>query len=209
MWLSIPWQNGLLDKLRIAMYKTKRKNNKNNWSWKTIIWEINKQNNIIIPYQTKMKPNSRVYWQQNNNKYMRSLKHQNGQEYNSKWSIHRWYPYAWQIGPFWQDTLDMCISSHDLKHTIFLIIGVLVVILGKVNLFVDICFICQQWKGVGNSPWKIMKGPFISYPKVYGANMGPTWGWQDPGGPYVDPRILLSGSIILWRWWRDGIGSNP
>ena len=26
--------------------------------------------------------------------------------------------------------------------------------------------------------------------KVYGANMGPTWGRQDPGGPYVGPMNL-------------------
>ena len=29
--------------------------------------------------------------------------------------------------------------------------------------------------------------------KVYGANMGPTWGRQDPGGPILAPWILLSG----------------
>ena len=23
--------------------------------------------------------------------------------------------------------------------------------------------------------------------KVHGANMGPIWGWQDPGGPHVGP----------------------
>ena len=28
-----------------------------------------------------------------------------------------------------------------------------------------------------------------NYPdsKVHGANMGPTWGLQDPGGPHIDP----------------------
>ena len=26
--------------------------------------------------------------------------------------------------------------------------------------------------------------------KVYGANMGPTWGQQDPGGPHVGPMNL-------------------
>ena len=26
--------------------------------------------------------------------------------------------------------------------------------------------------------------------KVHGANMGPTWGWQDPGGPHVGPMNL-------------------
>ena len=32
----------------------------------------------------------------------------------------------------------------------------------------------------------------IAYPdsKVYGANMRPTWGRQDPGGPYVGPMNL-------------------
>ena len=31
-----------------------------------------------------------------------------------------------------------------------------------------------------------------SYPdsKVDGANMGPIWGRQDPGGPYVGPMIF-------------------
>ena len=30
--------------------------------------------------------------------------------------------------------------------------------------------------------------------KVYGANMGPIWGRQDPGGPHVGPMNLLSGN---------------
>ena len=29
--------------------------------------------------------------------------------------------------------------------------------------------------------------------KVYGANMGPTWGWQDPGGPHVGPM-----NFVIW-----------
>ena len=29
--------------------------------------------------------------------------------------------------------------------------------------------------------------------KVHGANMGPTWGWQDPGGPHV-------GNVNLAIW---------
>ena len=34
-----------------------------------------------------------------------------------------------------------------------------------------------------------------NYPdsKVYGANMGPTWGRQDPGGPHVGPM-----NIVIW-----------
>ena len=32
--------------------------------------------------------------------------------------------------------------------------------------------------------------------KVYGANMGPIWGRQDPGGPYVDPKNLAIWGIM-------------
>ena len=32
--------------------------------------------------------------------------------------------------------------------------------------------------------------------KVYGANMGPTWGRQDPGGPHVGPINLAIFGII-------------
>ena len=37
----------------------------------------------------------------------------------------------------------------------------------------------------------------VRYPgsKVHGANMGPTCGRQDPGGPHVDPMKLLFGNI--------------
>ena len=31
--------------------------------------------------------------------------------------------------------------------------------------------------------------------KVHGANMGPVWGRQDPGGPHVGP--MLSGMIMV------------
>ena len=33
--------------------------------------------------------------------------------------------------------------------------------------------------------------------KVYGANMGPTWGRQDPGGPHVGPMNLAI-SLTIW-----------
>ena len=44
---------------------------------------------------------------------------------------------------------------------------------------------------------------FVTYPKsshlpdskVHGANMGPIWGRQDPGGPHVDPMIFA-----IWAW---------
>ena len=33
--------------------------------------------------------------------------------------------------------------------------------------------------------------------KVHGANMGPIWGQQNPGGPHVGPMTLLSGLLIV------------
>ena len=30
-------------------------------------------------------------------------------------------------------------------------------------------------------------------PKVHGANMGPIWGRQDPGGPHVGPM-----NLVIW-----------
>ena len=38
---------------------------------------------------------------------------------------------------------------------------------------------------------------YVPDSKVYGANMGPIWGRQDPGGPHVGPWNLLSGYVIL------------
>ena len=49
----------------------------------------------------------------------------------------------------------------------------------------------QQTKSVeqiiGSFNRKLMAMYIITYPdsKIYGANMGPIWGRQDPGGPHV------------------------
>ena len=37
--------------------------------------------------------------------------------------------------------------------------------------------------------------------KVHGANMGPIWGQQDPGGPHVAPWTLLSGIVFGPFMW--------
>ena len=37
--------------------------------------------------------------------------------------------------------------------------------------------------------------------KVHGTNMGPIWGWQDPGGPHVGPM-----NFVIWevsRFWSS------
>ena len=41
--------------------------------------------------------------------------------------------------------------------------------------------------------------------KVHGANMGPIWGWQDPGGPHVGPMNLVVWEAIVYilqMFWR-------
>ena len=42
------------------------------------------------------------------------------------------------------------------------------------------------------------------YSKVHGANMGPIWGRQDPGGPYVGPM-----NFAIWVFhWNKQLRSN-
>ena len=36
--------------------------------------------------------------------------------------------------------------------------------------------------------------------KVHGANMGPIWGRQDPGGPHVGPMNLAIRDNVVWVW---------
>ena len=38
--------------------------------------------------------------------------------------------------------------------------------------------------------------------KINGTNMGPTWGWQDPGGPHVDPM-----NFAIWDWMSSAFGT--
>ena len=42
--------------------------------------------------------------------------------------------------------------------------------------------------------------------KVHGANVGPTWGRQDPGGPHVGPMNFANWvfvGFIYYRWWSS------
>ena len=39
--------------------------------------------------------------------------------------------------------------------------------------------------------------------KVHGANMGPIWGRQDPGGPHVGPMNLGVWAAIKQSWGFD------
>ena len=38
----------------------------------------------------------------------------------------------------------------------------------------------------------------IADSKVHGANMGPIWGRQDPGGPHVGPMNLAIWDVVLY-----------
>ena len=94
------------------------------------------------------------------------------------------HAYPWQIGPFWQDTLNMFTCSQlalstcrprYLPH-------------GKINMW----YLCILWKHKGDYVTQhdpIPKAQINAIPdsKVHGANMGPIWGRQDPGGPHVGP----------------------
>ena len=35
--------------------------------------------------------------------------------------------------------------------------------------------------------------------KVHGANMGPIWGRQDPGGPHVDPMNFAIWVVLFYQ----------
>ena len=43
--------------------------------------------------------------------------------------------------------------------------------------------------------------------KVHGATMGPTWGWQDPGGPHVG-QVNLAIYVLLWKMNCDQLNSD-
>ena len=62
---------------------------------------------------------------------------------------------------------------------------------GKVGGSADFNIWCTSWKQNDMSPWMSLLGllELTHFPgsKVRGANMGPIWGRQDPGGPHVGP----------------------
>ena len=74
----------------------------------------------------------------------------------------------------------------------------------------------HNWKWTDNiTTTKTNKNMYIFYgiyypdSKVHGANMGPIWGRQDPGGPHVGPmNFAIWASILLtWSWWFNAV--NP
>ena len=47
-----------------------------------------------------------------------------------------------------------------------------------------------EWKSSGQYVGHENVWGNIPDSKVHGAYMGPTWGWQDPGGPHVGPMNI-------------------
>ena len=71
-------------------------------------------------------------------------------------------------------------------------------------------FLLSQWtQGCANSTLVLTasgldflhgdNNPLQNHPdsKVHGANMGPIWGWQDPGGPHVGPMNFALWAVLL------------
>ena len=75
------------------------------------------------------------------------------------------------------------------------------------NTFPAWCTIRIMWLVHCLEDWSAVNIPDS---KVHGANMGPIWGRQDPGGPYVGPMNMLFGMVSLMRKpllmiWTNGI----
>ena len=56
----------------------------------------------------------------------------------------------------------------------------------------------MDWCWTGDKPYP---EPVNTHPdsKVHGANMGPIWGWQDPGGPHVGPMNFAIWAVQLHK----------
>ena len=57
------------------------------------------------------------------------------------------------------------------------------------------------WR-VNDSPhyWELTRSHLHPDNKVHGANMGPIWGRQDPGGPHVDPMNFAIWAVQVMAW---------
>ena len=76
------------------------------------------------------------------------------------------------------------------------------------NVFHDIC---QQFQLCIVGVW-LPVAPFSNIPnsKVHGANMGPIWGRQDPGGPHVCPMnfAIWDGLPLIPTWISNHMPSK-
>ena len=54
----------------------------------------------------------------------------------------------------------------------------------------ELCLSLSPIDMLANHQWGFTWGQINPDSKVYGANLGPIWGRQDPGGPHVGPMNL-------------------
>ena len=108
------------------------------------------------------------------------------------------HAYAWQIGPFWQDTLDISIAGDGLR-----------VILDQVTLSLTVAYLV-----INRTKHTLDSREYISHPdsKVHGANMAPIGCRQEPGGPHVGPvnfaiwAVKTTLNIRCWAKWLFYVG---
>ena len=74
-------------------------------------------------------------------------------------------------------------ARRDEAHSSLGIWCVLYILRYVVNVFEQLCLLMMtSWCGIPKSQYDLCPIPDS---KVHGANMGPAWGQQDPGGPHV------------------------
>ena len=116
---------------------------------------------------------------------------------NSQWYYGRYYSFVTDI-PFTLDlflesnifvTLSFCISTHRSVTAVS----------PKMEKTIRHIANVSYW-------WRIYDNTGHDYPdsKVHGANIGPMWGRQDPGGPHVGPvnfaLWVQLGELYVWSY---------
>ena len=110
---------------------------------------------------------------------------------------------AWQLTSLLFGWIHVSSHLHD-KYARWMGVSAELVISG--SLYADgcmrVCCVCVCVRGCAFSV-----GDSIPDSKVHGANMGPIWGRQDPGGPHVGPMNLAicdEWVISAWSLVRSG-----
>ena len=137
-------------------------------------------------------------------------KHQSSASLACVWGIHWWpvnSPHKWLVTrkmfPFddvimRKDTLLLAewSTSHELYKWFScgllccVILSVFIGVVWSIYLWPSLLPLEQSYKFLP-SHW----GDHIPNIKIHGANMGPIWGREDPGGPHVGPMDLA-----IWVW---------
>ena len=71
-----------------------------------------------------------------------------------------------------------------------------------INPWSPLCFLCSLYMLMSDHPSQSFLHALIPLPgsKTYWANMGPTWGRQDPGGSHAGQM-----NFVIWvaGWWKS------